>query len=141
MSRDTPTTHARAFAVSCCDGEKSHVVFAHTRAKARADGPDCGMCSFIDRKVRRTPEFDGGMPTQREMVAAGWWFGCPGPDCDNRVDEDEFTVMKRAVEDKDGDVFCSEACRDEAHAYRKVAREALDKRLAEYAAKKEGGAA
>jgi hypothetical protein len=102
----------RAWVVSCCvNGDtRSEVVFAETRDRAKANGPECDFCGFIDRSVRRAPEFDERPPSQRDLVVDhGWHHDCNGPKCWKVVHGYDFTEGP-AVSDDRGDVYCSAAC-------------------------------
>lgn len=77
------------------------VVYAETAHKAKGRG--CTEHDFIDRRVKRAPEFDQyhskGGPNKEDMRRHGWWFQCH--DCLATVEPDEGAVVN-------GRVYCGE---------------------------------
>lgn len=98
----------KAYKVDCVDYDHgATILFAESSRKvSRYSHRDDCDCEFIDRHVRRAPEFDQYAPgpvTIAQYLAEGWYWHCQG--CEQQIwNDDPFVLI-------DGDrIFCSRRC-------------------------------
>lgn len=78
-------TERRAYIIDCRDEDHgAKIVFANrSKDVSRRSNSERCDCEFIDRSVRRAPEFDdlanvGRRLTPKDHVDRGWYWGCSG---------------------------------------------------------------
>lgn len=115
-----------AYVVS--SGERSAVVYAATRGKAKAQGALTLDCAFSEiESCRREAHWDTTEPTIPNLLDAGWIYECGG--CGHHVCSNGCHYCATDAPVLDGkDVCCSAAC----VAKRDASLEEMRRRCREY---------
>lgn len=99
----------KAYIVSCGDedGHGQKLTFAESSRKAdRYANAEVCDCPYIERRIRRAPQFDKYAPgpvTTEQYLAEGWFFPCGK--CEKFLYSDDSPI----VTDR-GFAFCSREC-------------------------------